>query len=199
MNWTAPALWPGDTGNGFNSLASFPIAVSPSLAELGGNLYLAITTTTNLSTESYPGTVYLNAFGSDVWIQPGGGAYPANSGPSLAVYNGDLWVAWTTGQNNNPVTASSGDGVNFSLYDNTAMEVGGTPELISYNGGLYIGGRSNYSEDNLWMTGSYGNNEWSSATEYGQTLTQSPGFTVFNGTLYEYEKSNSDTAFWACY
>lgn len=194
FTWTPAAEWnapPVEQGG----LAAY----APALVVFNNALYVVATANAYFST---PQNVILSQFGGGVWIPTDlNFTYAVQSGPSAVVYNGQLWVAYTTG-NQYVVLANAStfaNGAGFSLYLDTAFTAGGTPQLVTWNSALYFGARSKFSADNLWMTGSLGDNNWSTPQQYGQTLTQSPGFAVLGTTLFEYEKSNFASNIWYCH
>lgn len=179
----------------------------PGLAYFNGYLYMSVTATFNGTPFAYVvrssdnGATFSNAFGI---------GYTPNSGSSLAVYappgrSPELWWCFTTGASNNFVLAVSSDGNSFGTGNpDTAAQFGGDPALIPFfapgssSPALYIFGRSNFSANNEWATGTYNGTNFTTAFKYAQTLTQSPGVAIVpsNGYLITVYKSNFGSNIW---
>ncbi len=201
VNWSSPVGVIINSSTGYNY--SFG---HPGLAVFNNNLYLSFiaSTPTNpsptIQVASAPPTT--PSFFSGVSVPAA--QYNTNSGSSMTIFNGRLWVSFTEGPSNLPVLASSGDGVNWTSTVDTGFELGGDPSLVVFAAGggapaLYIFGRSNFSENNLWVTGTYDGVNFSPAFQYGQSLHLSVASTIgASGQLVNAFHSNfSSTHLWS--
>jgi len=192
IHFGTPVEWPAQLTDANNNGDAVD---APSFGVFNGNLYLAETAAT---VNGFPQTAYLGVYPNSYWTY-WNYSYPAQAGSSLTVFNGQLWMAWTlqTNDADTVVLANTSNGTNFTVSE-APLTLGGNPQLFVYNSSLYVGGRTNYNDNNLWISQYYGGS-WTSGKQYGQTLTQSPSFTVFNGTLYEIEKSCCNQDIWGYY
>lgn len=172
----------------------------PGLSQYGGNLILAF------EFEGSIFTSYGNGYGSAFILNAQGLPYVPTSAPALTVLNGTLYSVFTTGNSHNPVicnTTSTIGQVNNAANPCTvdsSLELGNDPAIVPLNGSLYIAGKSNYSEDELWATTTYDGVNFAPGYKYGQTLTQSPSLLTYNqgGNVFECGKSKNGSNIW-CY
>ena len=120
-------------------------------------------------------------------------SYEANSGPSMALYNGSIYLSYIDSENADPHMFTTS--VGSTTFTEQGLPPGiyaGDPSIFTWQNILYEGYRSYYSEDNLWMTLGYGS--YTNPTMYGQTLTYDPGFAVVgtpaSNILYQTERTN---------
>ncbi len=171
VNWSSPVGIVINSSTGYNY--SFG---HPGLVDWNGTLYLSFIATT--PSNPSPTIQVASADGSGTFfsnISVPAAQYNTNSGSSLVVFNNRLWVSFTEGPSNLPVLASTSDAANWTSSVDTGFEVGGDPSLVVFSAGggppaLYIFGRSNFSENNLWVAGTYDGVNFSPAFQYGQSL-----------------------------
>jgi hypothetical protein len=120
--------------NNPSTFLQYRSSLTPSLAEFGGQLYLAWTGTTgglNVSCSTDGGVTFGEPFKTQEAI----------GGPSLASLNGDLYIAWTGADNklNIAQLVISGSTVTgFTRQVTWGQLSGNGPSLASFNGNLYI-------------------------------------------------------------
>lgn len=135
-----------------------------------------------------------------------------NAGSSLITYTPSgsstpyLYQAFTEGLNNNPEIAQTSDGTDWTAAADTSMEIGGDPNLAVFTASgsdpaIYVFGRSNYSENNLWVTGTYDGVNFTPEYEYGMSLHDSPSDVIApTGYLVSSFHSNfSSNNLWSYY
>jgi len=136
-----------------------------------------------------------------------------NSGTSLLAFtppgasSQHLYLAFTQGASNLPVIAQTSDGSTWTSQQDTSFQVGGDPNLVAFTASgntsqaLYLFGRSNFSEHNLWVAATYDGVTFTPAYEYGMSLNDSPSdVTGGNGDLISSFHSNfSSTNLWSYY
>ncbi len=167
----------------------------PGLMAYGNNLILAYVAGGAVAT-AYSGS------GFGYVTNPGLLPNTATSAPALATYNNQLYAVYTINSSHNPYLCGgfNGNGAFVGTCNaDTAFQIGNDPALFVYNGALYIGGKSNYSEDEFWTTGTYDGLNFTRAYEYGQTLTQSPAISMLGNELYECAKSKNGSNIWCYY
>jgi hypothetical protein len=119
-------------------------SASPALAEFDGRIYLAWTGTDkahHLNIASSPDGVNWDSKVTLAETVSGGGGGIAYAGPSLAAFDGRLYVAWNGNDPGNHINvASSSDGVTFGnrvTYAESCRDASG-PSLVTFKGKLYV-------------------------------------------------------------
>lgn len=188
--------WTGASGALNYNPPNIPASSKPGLAAYGYNLVLAFVTGTNVAT-AYSPTGY--GYTTNAATLPN----TATSAPALATYNNQLYAVYTVNSSHNPYLCGGFNSMNGAFQGtcnaDTAFQIGNDPALFVYNNALYIGGKSNYSEDEFWTTGTYDGLNFTPAYKYGQTLTQSPAVSVLGTELYECAKSKNGSNIWCYY
>lgn len=187
--WSTPAAASISGSPGIDS------SYKPGLTQYGTSLYLSFigsSGTTAYVASSADGIDFSN-------VQSVLSYYPISSAASVAVYNNTLYVSFTTMANHYPLLANYTTATGWNYTIDYGLEIGNDPSLVVYNSALFIGGKSNYSEDNLWMTGTYNGSTFSTATGYGQMLLQSPALALFGNNIWECAKSAHGTNIWCYY
>ncbi|HLI03381.1 MAG TPA: hypothetical protein VKU93_03830 [Terracidiphilus sp.] len=161
------------------------------MAVLDNQLYFAYLS-------SYTGTVSVasSTDGENFYWVSTASAYPMVQNPSTwiqspALYywvnefgQGDLYLGYlTTG--GEVVVSYSPDGENWTTQIAPGTILKRDLMFVSHNSALYYGGQSYYSEDNLWMAGSYDGYNWPAAVNYGSIMRTSPSAVDFNGYFYD--------------
>ncbi len=103
--------------------------------------------------------------------------------PSMAVFNGALYMAFVTG--NNPhylVVSSSLDGQTWNPVMLASGPSLGQPALAVFNNQLYLAFID--SKDSLFVCSSTDGVTWTSASAVNQSSSAGPALAVFNNTLY---------------
>ena len=173
VSWTTPILPP-------NPGAAY---LTPAIVSWNGEIFIAYSASDGYvwSGESTDGIHYF----APVQLP----SYQATSSPAAAVFDDgsgitEVAIVYTTNAvgNHNPVTYLTGGGGGISVINST-FEIGGDPTAVSFNGALYVFGRSNYSPNSLWVAGSYNGSGYVPAYQYGMSLHNSPTAAVYNGLL----------------
>ena len=184
INYSSPQIL---AINGLQPSTILNSLVPPALQYFNGKIYLgfvAATQITGAATATVASSTDGINFANVVSL-----SNPSNSGLSAAVFGGKLYFAYTTNSLNRPVLAATADGTTFTYGIDSTFEVGGTPALAVFtpSGGpsaLYIFGRSNFSENNLWVAGTFDGSAFSAAYQYGPSLNFNPAIAILgNGYL----------------
>ncbi len=103
----------------------------------------------------------------------------SKTGPSLAVFNNRLYVAFVGTDASQPVlVCSTADGVNWSNYTATGQYSHVAPSLAAYNNRLYVAYVADDGTGNLYVTSSADGANWANNTKTGQSSSLAPSLAV---------------------
>ena len=112
-------------------------------------------------------------------------------GPSLAVFNGKLFVAFIADNSGNAIlVCSTTDGQNWSANSEIGQTSKAEPCLTAFNpwnetvSRLFVAFIANESSNTVLVCSSADGQTWSGNTNIGQTSKFGPSLAVFNGKLY---------------
>jgi uncharacterized repeat protein (TIGR02543 family) len=149
-------------------------------------VFLTITIVLTIIIQSTPATAQLSTQRSSWSAQtqiPGVGT---DSGPSLAVYNGILYMAWMGVVTGEPSIwyATYNNGVWSAQTQIPGVGTTSFPSLAVYNGILYMAWRGAGADTSIWYA-TYNNGVWSAQTQIlGVGTSAGPSLAVYNGNLY---------------
>ena len=121
------------------------------------------------------------------WTTPKTLPESTGSGPALAVYNGDLYMAWSGPGSPHHIWYASFNGSTWSAKTELSAVTGtsASPALAAYNGDLYLAWAGAGSPHHIWYS-AFNGTTWTAQKELSH-VTQvylSPGLGAFDGKLY---------------
>jgi hypothetical protein len=181
-------------------------SVAPSLAAYDGRLYMAYRAAQSGSTTN--NDLWYNVFDGNDWLDPDtkittNGRTRSSRSPSLAVYNGLLYMAYR---------ASDSDDLWYNVFDGNAWldpdikitkngrtRTSQAPSLAVYDGLLYMAYRASDSDD-LWYN-VFNGNDWLDPdikiTKNDKTRTSSsPSLCAFDSRLFMVYKGADSSDLW---
>ncbi len=107
------------------------------------------------------------------------------SAPSLAAFNGRLWIAFKSNNSSHTLFLDSTvDGVNLlGAHEFAGIKVGSTPTLAAYNGKLYIAFTPENGQGGIFVCSTSDVVNFS-CTQLLNTSDSVPAMTVYNNRLY---------------
>jgi hypothetical protein len=158
---------------------------TPALAVYNNRLYVAFnaegSSNSSLHIASYDG---VNWSGSTPISNPSVSQY-GYDGPSLAVFNNKLYVAFTSDNRNMNVLFASYDGTSWSNDLNIGEVTVATPTLTVFNNELFVTFADNGNNRRLLYTSSSDGTNWLPNTWVPEQYTiRTPAMAVFNNILY---------------
>ncbi len=131
-------------------------------------------------------------------IPYGNGSTDYKPGSSMTIFNGNLYVAYTTTSSGYLVVGRSPDGVTWTTQQLT-MRFGHDPSLVAAKSSLYVLGQSVGSDHHLWTTGSTDGVYFPPSTQNGPQLNESPSSVNFDGSILVFFRSNYGNNLWDSY
>jgi hypothetical protein len=181
--------WPlaGPTGNivpniinDFFNLLALPNAVLPAGYQLKIVL-LNVTGATYIVIDSQ-GTTRVNV---TQLLQPISTLASSATAPSLAVFNGQLFVAFIANNSSRSVLAcSTADGANWNAYTTLAQSSSLSPSLAVFNGLLYVAFLANNATNSVLVSSTFDGANWTNNTNINQSSKFAPSLAAFKNRLY---------------
>tara|TARA_A100000171_G_C2107750_1_gene133268 strand:- start:340 stop:1233 length:894 start_codon:yes stop_codon:yes gene_type:complete len=126
--------------------------------------------------------------------------YGISSSPSLAEFNGKLYLAHQGKNDNSEIwITSTADGVNWEM-DKQISDYGITcsPSLAEFNGRLYLTHQGKNGDGDIWWTSTSDGVNWAPDRPMGDFgISSSPSLCTFNKSLYlAHQGKNDDGDIW---
>jgi hypothetical protein len=170
---------------------------SPSLAAWNGSLYLAFISNDSsnrilVCSFAPDGTTLPDGPPGGTWTGANDTGQASPQAPSLATYNGDLYLAFTSNDSMNKLLVSSirPGGSWPAAATDAHQSCSFSPSLAEFNGTLYVAFAANNGSRELLLCSLGSNGEWSPNVNVNQSSAAGPGITSFNNLCVSFIANN---------